>query len=216
MIRRPHRRIEDRSLRCRKCLVCAHKDLPRIELLRTGGAAMDALALEFGVSRDSLYRHFANHFSDKRRAELMVGPAQVERLAVAAASESKSLLDQFSIVRSVLFNQFLTAAETNDRHGLVNIAGKLLESLRELGKLTGELRSISGINITNNHLTLVASPEFKALADGLLTIARRHPEAKGDIINLLRGLDDAERAEPHPKPNGAHPPMMEHEAALHG
>jgi hypothetical protein len=126
----------------------------------------------------------------------MVGPAKVEQLANAAAEESKSLLDYLGIARSVLFNQFLNAAEAGDRLGVVNVAGRLLESLREIGRLTGELRQLSGVTINNNTLNIVSSPQFLTLQEGLLTIARRHPEAKSDIVGLLRNLDPTTTTEP--------------------
>ena len=103
-----------------------------------------------------------------------------------------------------MFNQFLTAAECGDRNGVANIAGRLLASLQELGRLTGELRTISGITV-NNTINLIGSPEFLTLSAGLMNLARAHPQAKPDIIALLRQLD----SEPAiPKPNGAGQPMM--------
>jgi hypothetical protein len=83
--------------------------------------------------------------------------------------------------------------------------------LKEIGKLTGELRAISGFTVNNNNLTIVNSPQFATLSTGLLNIARAHPEARTDIISLLRQIDD--EPEP-PKPNGAHPPMMMIEGEL--
>jgi hypothetical protein len=178
-----------RPARPGQCAVCTHPDRTRIELLRVSGIPLRAIAEQFGVSKDSVHRHFLSHVSQKRRAELVAGPAKVEELANAAADESKRLLDYLGIARSVLFNQFLNAAEAGDRNGVVSVAGRLLESLREIGRLTGELRQLSGVTINNNTLNIVSSPQFLTLQEGLLTIARRHPEAKGDIIGLLRSLD---------------------------
>jgi hypothetical protein len=184
-----------------KCGVCGHKDRIRIEVLRASGASLDALAAQFDVSRDSVSRHFINHVSDRRRAELIAGPAQVEGLAAQAANESRSLLDYLRITRSVLFNQFLNAAEAGDRNGVVMTAKQLLDSLREVGKLTGELRDLSGLTINNNTVNFIGSPEFSRLSDGLLGIARVHPDAKSDILKLLRALETA--------PAGAGPALIE-------
>jgi hypothetical protein len=120
---------------------------------------------------------------------LVAGPAAVEQLAQAAAEESKSLLDYLAITRAVLFNQFLNAAEAGDRAHVANVAGRLLESLREIGRITGELREVSGLTINHNTINLFGSPEFLALQEGLLTIARQHPAVKADIVALLRNLD---------------------------
>jgi hypothetical protein len=167
-----------RSIRPAQCVVCTHPNRARIELSRVGGSSLDVIATQFEISRDSVWRHFKNHVSDRRRAELMAGPARVHDLANSAAAESRGLLEQLQIVRSVLFNQFLNAAEAGDRPGVANVAGRLLESLRELGKLTGELRELSGVTINNNTLNLFASPQFTALQEGLLRIARTHPDAR--------------------------------------
>jgi hypothetical protein len=194
-----------RPARPGQCSVCIHPDRTRIEMLRVGGATLRAIAEQFLVSKDSVHRHFGNHVSQKRRAELVAGPAAVKQLANAAAAESKSLLDYLSIARSILFGQFVNAAEAGDRAGVVNVAGRLLESLREIGRLTGELRQISGISVINNTtLNVFSSAEFLTLQAGLLQIARRHPGAKSDIVGLLRSLD------PTTPPA---PPMIESEAA---
>jgi hypothetical protein len=59
----------------------------------------------------------------------------------------------------------------------------------DVARLTGELRSISGITVNNNTVNFIGSPEFGVLSEGLLAIARQHPESKADIVALLRGLD---------------------------
>jgi hypothetical protein len=177
-----------RPARPGQCSTCNHPERTRIELLRVSGVPLRALAEQFGVSKDSVHRHFLSHVSQKRRAELVAGPAAVEELANAAAAESKSLLDYLGITRSILFGQFLNSAEAGDRNGTVAVAGRLLESLREIGRRTGELRQMSGISIVNNSLTLIGSPEFTALSEGLLVIARAHPEARADIVLCSGGL----------------------------
>ena len=180
-----------RPTRPAQCGLCTHPDRARIEALRVGGVSLRVLSNQFGISKDIIHRHFQSHVSDRRRAELTAGPAKVEQLANAAADESRGLLDYLAITRTVLFSQFLNAAEAGDRPGVAHIAGRLLDSLRELARLTGELRDVSGISITNNTLNVVGSPEFAALSKGLLDIARAHPAAKADIVALLRGLDAA-------------------------
>jgi hypothetical protein len=200
-----------RGIRTRQCVVCNHPERARIELRRVGGAGLDAVANEFGIGRDSIHRHFKNHVSARRRAELMAGPARVEGLANAAATESKSLLEYLGITPSVLFNQFLSCAEAGDHNGVATVAGRLLESLRELGRVTGELRQLSGVTINNNTLNIVSSPGFISLQDGLLRIARAHPEVRSEIVNLLRGLDAGPEAS---EPNG--PPLIEAEAVHAG
>jgi hypothetical protein len=189
----------DRTIRSSTCKVCSHPDRARLELMRVSGVSLEALAREFKVSKDSVFRHFKSHVSERRKAELLAGPARVHDLANAAAKESKSLLEYLSITRGVLFNRFLAAAECQDTNGVVSTATQLLAALRELGKLSGELRQLSGITI--NHSTVnnfTTSPAFTALVEGVLEAVRDFPEARQNIVRVIRGLsDDAEPAGPN-------------------
>jgi hypothetical protein len=190
------------------CRVCRSEHRARIEMLRVGGASLRSLSERFGLHRDAIWRHCQLHVTPERRASLLAGPAKVEQLANKAADESTSLLDHLRIIRSVLLNQFLNAAEAGDRTGTALLSGRLLESLREVARLTGELREVAGISVTNNVVNLFASPEFTALQEGLLKVARAHPGARADIIALLRGLGARPGA---PQLSGA-PPLIEGEA----
>jgi hypothetical protein len=177
-------------------------------LLRVSGVSFEALAKEFAISKDSIFRHFKSHVSERRKAELLAGPAKIHDLANAAAAESKSLLEYLSITRGILFNRFLFAAECGDTNGVVSTATQLLAALRELGKLSGELRNLSGINITQNNI-LVASPEFERLSTGLLALAQRHPAARQDVVDLLRALEG-----PGPSSPYSVSPMIEGDAII--
>jgi hypothetical protein len=192
------------------CACCRSENRARIEALLAGGASLRAVGERFGLSKDVLHRHMTKHVSPERRAALVVGPARIADLATAAADESRGLLDYLAITRSVLFSQFLIAAEAADRNGVANIGGRLLENLRELGRLTGELRSVSGITVNHNTLNVFGSPEFVALQDGLLRIARNHPAVRSDIVDLLRSLDPRSTASPSmpAPPNGAAVPQL--------
>jgi hypothetical protein len=159
-------------------------------MLRCAGTPYRVLAEKFDLGKDAIVRHFHNHVTDARKAELMVGPAQVEDLAVAAADESRTVLDFLAITRSVLFRQFLNAAEAGDRNGVVSIADSLLVALRDHARITGELRQLSGITIDQRTINFVGTPQFEALSTGLLQIAREFPAAKPSIIGLLRRLDE--------------------------
>lgn len=194
----------NRPIRMGVCQICRHPERAHIEALRVGGASLRALEIQFGISKDALHRHMRDHVSEARKKELLIGPARVAELVDAAAGESKSLLDYLGVTRSILFNSFVNAAEAGDRNGVANLAGRLLDSLRELAKLTGELRESAGV-VINNNLAIVASPQFVALQGGLLAIARRHPDVKAEVIALLRSLDDR----PATGSRVASPPMIE-------
>ena len=195
-------------LKATTCHVCSHPQRARIEALRAGGVSYRVLAEKFGLSKDTLHRHWIGHVAAERRAALIVGPIKIEELANKAAEEGRSLLDYLSIARSVLFQTFLTAAEAGDRNGVATVAGRLLECLREVGRLTGDLREASSTTINNAvSVNIIASPEFVALQSGLLMIARAHPIVRGEVVALLRGLD----SRPSMQQKSAAPPMIEGE-----
>lgn len=159
-------------------------------MLRVAGTPYRVLADKFGLGKDAIVRHFHSHVTEQRKAELMVGPAQVEELAVAAADESRTVMDYLSIARSVLFRQFINAAEAGDRNRVVSVADSLLVALRDSAKITGELRQLSGVTINQNTVNFVGTPAFDVLSSGLLQIAREFPAAKPSIVALLRRLDE--------------------------
>jgi hypothetical protein len=205
-----------REIRAASCRICNHKERARVELLRVGGASLDSIVEMFGgtFSRDSLHRHFSNgHVSDERKAELMCGGVKLESLRNKATDESMSVLDHLSIVRSVLMSQFMARAEAGDAYGVSVTASRLLEALRDLGGLTGELRKLSGLTINNNTLNLFADPDFLALQDGLVLLARKHPSIREDVLQLLQ---DTATQTPVKSNGSAYPsaPMIEHEAVV--
>jgi hypothetical protein len=180
----------ERTIRPAACTICRHPQRPTIEMLRVAGTPFRALAKEFGVTKDAVCRHFSHHVSEKRKAELMAGPAAVEGLVNAAAKESRSALEYLRVTHSILFNQFINAAEGGDRKGVIDTAGPMLDALREVAKMTGELRVLAGLTVNNSTINFVASPQFLALTQGLLQISREFPAAKPAIVGLLRRLDE--------------------------
>lgn len=68
--------------------------------------------------------------------------------------------------------------------------------LKAIGAITGEIERLNpSISITNN-LAIMGDPRMIELQDGLLGVARRVPEARGPIVELLRKLDQPEPSSP--------------------
>jgi hypothetical protein len=178
-------------MKARGCAVCKRPDRARIEALRAGGVPLRAIAERFGLTgKDAVHYHFKNHVTPERRASLMIGPAQWETLSNQAAQESRTLLERMNVATSILFKRFVACAEAGADYALVGIAGKLNALFRDYAELTGQLREIStSVTINQNTINLIASPEFVALQSGLLAIVRAHPDARADIIGLLRSLE---------------------------
>lgn len=174
-----------------RCAVCRHPERHRIESLRCAGVSLDRLAEQFDVHRDAIWRHMERHVSDERKASYLIGPAKIAQLAEIAADESKSVLDYYSILRSALFNQFDKLAEKSDHANMQALAGRIIEVLREIAKVTGQVSTFANstiINVQHNVAVLNSAP-FAELQAGLLRVCAAHPEARADIVALFRELD---------------------------
>jgi hypothetical protein len=188
-----------RRLKPSTCAVCRHGERERIEALRAAGASLDSLAKKFKVHRDAIWRHWHAHVSADLKVQYLAGPATIAELKLRAAEEGGSILDYLGILRSVLMGALTASAEAQSAHTLAALSGRLVEVLKEIGKITGEIERLNpSISITNN-LAIMSDPRMMALSSGLLTIARQFPEAKASIIDLLRNIDSPpDMLKPHP------------------
>jgi hypothetical protein len=172
------------------CQICRHPERARIEARRISGASLRSIERAFSVGKDAVSRHMTLHLSVEKKRALTVGPAQIEDLVVQAAKESKTQLEYLTILRSLIFNKLLAACEGDDFSSVAKITNALTNVLRDIGTLTGELRQVSGItfNQTNN-IAVFSSPEFQALQNFLLKLARNHPATRVEILAFLRNAE---------------------------
>src|SRR5262249_41554052 len=129
------------------------------------------------------------------RANYLAGPIALHQLAQRAADEGGSLLDYLSIMRSTLFRQFDVAASVGDHHGIGVISGRLLETLREIGRLTGELSKAGGTITVNNNLMVLQSPLFAEAQSAVISALAPFPDARLAVIRELRALEERKRVD---------------------
>jgi transposase-like protein len=190
-------------LKASTCQVCRHPERERIEALRASGASLESLARKFKIHKDAIWRHWRDHVSADLKTSYLAGPATIAELKERAAQEDGSILDHLVILRSILMGAITASAEAQSAFTLAALSGRLVEVLKEIGKLTGEIERLNpGVNVTTN-IAIMSDPRMIQLQSGLLAIARAHPAARGDLIQLLRGLDTQPAASP---------PMIECEA----
>ena len=174
-----------------KCHVCRHDERHKIEALRVGGAGLEELAARFGVHKDSIHRHMKGHVSAETKISYLAGPAKLQDLANLAADENKSLIEYLGILRSILFGQLDRCAQRDKPYEVERVGGRLLDVLREVGRLTGEVSAFTSqtLNISNT-INVLNTPEFIDLQTGLLQLCAAHPEVRCDVIALFRGLSE--------------------------
>lgn len=169
-----------------RCRVCGHPDRVRIELLLASGAGQKSVGDKFGLSKDSVFRHWHGHVSQERRAALLLGPAQVQALAAKVAEESESVLDHHKAVRAGLYAGFVAALEAGDRNSIGLLGGRLKDLNDSIAKMTGQLASSP--LVVNNSLTLIMeSPQVQQLFDEVVQVlapSPRHCRHSSDTSNV--------------------------------
>lgn len=174
-----------------RCAVCKHPQRSRIEALKASGMSLNKLSAQFGVSRDAIHRHYKDHVTEQRKASYLLGKQRISELTEMAAEENKGVIEYLALLRSTLFFQLDKCANKGDEWGVQAMASRILDVLREIAKLTGELALTAAkteINIQNNVAVLNSEP-VAALQSGLLDLCANHPEIRDDVVRLLRDLD---------------------------
>jgi hypothetical protein len=195
-----------------KCAVCRHDERWRIELLKAGGASLDALAAKFGVSRDSIDRHWHRHVSLEARASYLIGPGEMATIGERAIEESDSVLDYLKMCRTTLVGQLAAANEVGDARGAAFVVNALVRTLEALARVSGEVGTLAtSITFNNNtNIAMVNHPQFASVQATLLRALAPFADARAAVVAALRGLDGANA------PSGPAAPAMkviEHVAA---
>jgi len=179
-----------------RCTACSHPERVRFELLLAGGASYRAVADKFHLGPYALRRHWINHVSEERRMALTLGPVQREALASRVAEESTSVIDHFRAVRAGLYSLYDAAVTAGDGTTGATVAGRLLECLNSMARLTGQLAAspLVQYNTQNNYLQFSESPEFIAFMERVTTVLEPYPEARLAIFHAVRALDQQDGA----------------------
>ena len=195
-----------------RCIVCAHPDKVRIELLLAGGAGQKAVGRKFGIGKDPIWRHWTRHVDAQHRARLIMGPVQMHALAAQIAEENTSVLENLRIIRAGLFQQYDAALEAGDRTVGALLAGKLHQNLQITARITGELASsplIQVNNTQNNNVAMLETPAFAAFQARLIGVLRLFPEARDAVIAEFERLEAPPATAPPPSAGRTY----EHQAA---
>lgn len=193
MARFPHRGAFKIASRLeRQCRVCKHAARIEIELLLAGGAGQKALASRFGMSKDSIHRHWSRHIDAKRKARLLVGPVQEQALRARIAEEASSVVDLLRATRAGLFESYDLALKISDLNAVAQLASKIHENLKIAGNISGELASSPLVQINNNqqnNIAMLESPDFVRFQARLIAVLRDYPEARNAVLAEFEKFD---------------------------
>lgn len=186
------------SLYQRRCFICVHPDRGLVEQEIARGVSQKSLAEKYGFSGASLCRHWAKHVSAKAKAAIIAGPARRAKLLAIADETQLSTLEYFRIVRSKLFNQFIVCSDAGDHYASSVIAGRLLQTLNDLARASGELAGLVGGTTINVDMRtqIMSSPVVAEIEAGLVRTLAPFPEARAAVIAMLQGIDRRDAAPP--------------------
>jgi len=174
-----------RGGRTGECKTCAHAEVARINFLLARGAAFAAVARQFGLSEDSVTRHYRNHVPSEFKAQVKLGPFQSEEhLRKLCAEAGTSVLDNLRSIYSGLTSRWLVNYEAGDDATLVMLSRELHTNLVTQARLTRELMPAPS-SVVNNFFQL---PLFGDLQSRLLTILRDFPEARAAVLREFKSL----------------------------
>jgi hypothetical protein len=179
----------------RRCKICTHDEKWRIELLKASGAGSEALSRKFGVSADSIDRHWRSHVSDQAKVGHLAGIANLDKLAEQAAETGESCLDYLRVARNTVLTQLSVTAVAGDARTVGYLTGQLVHVLEVIGRISGELGDMASkvtVNNISNVAILSEHPAFAKLQATLLRALAPHPGARADVVAALRSLDDAD------------------------
>jgi hypothetical protein len=182
-------RSKFKSKRGPACSICEHENRTLIEAAKCAGASLDTISARYGASRDAIHRHWSNHVSEDAKAQYLAD-VPLKELAAAAAAEGVSVLGYLAIIRSLLMRQLQTVSLLNDHHATSALAGRLNETLRTIGQLSGQMGDMAArtINISGN-VNILNSPVIATLQANLLRALAPFPEARSAVIGALRAMD---------------------------
>lgn len=172
-----------------RCRVCEHPDRARIELQLANGVAIAKAARQFGVSRDSAWRHWGNHVQDDRKASLRVTGISDPKVDLEALKriESESLLSNLITERVRLQRIADLCEKVGNYQDATRSSAAVVKVLALAATYLGELRT--GNTTINNNFLL--SPDWIQLRRVIVASLRPFPEAQRALLSAVREHESA-------------------------
>lgn len=157
------------------CGVCSHDERRDIEAAIVSGKSRRAVASQYGLSKDGVARHEANHLSPALKGV-------VTKREVAGATSALDRLEHLYGRAS----RVLDAAEAEGKASLSLAAVRELRGLVEtLARITGELDDSPKVAVVN----LSSSAEWQTTRAAMLDVLREYPDAGRAVAARLVELE---------------------------
>lgn len=170
-----------------RCKVCGHSQKPVIELrCANGPRRAPQIAREFGLSKDSVLRHWNNHVSAERKARLVINTGFAAdpgvNLEALKRSESEGALQYLVNERTRLMRVADHCETISDYVNSIRASGGILKVTELIAKLLGDLK-LGSTTINQNFLL---SPDWFQLRRVIAQSLRPFPDAQLAVLSALR------------------------------
>lgn len=159
------------SERAVRCAVCRHPDRVAIDEALLRGEPVRAIAARFGTSKSTVHDHFKN---------VHVSKVLAKAADAAAVADGGALLAKVQEVEGEVRRLATKAERGGDVRGALTGQRELVRILELLGRLSGELRSRTEIN-------LVVSPQWQEVQRKILEALAPFPAARAAVVAALSG-----------------------------
>ena len=191
------------------CTVCESKHRAQCEIGLVHRVPVRVLAARFGLSKDAIARHSANHLSPTQRAALLTAqrPATAVDLEALRTTESEGLLSQLVSQRARLQQSAELALELGDVRASVAAEGAITGNLALVAKLLGQLIQRHDVR----HSSVLLTPDYLRLRQALIAALKPFPDAARAVGQALHRLESEAAAEISDKAKPV-PVTIEHQA----
>ena len=175
----------------RRCTVCTHPDRSEIDLALARGAEQEATSRRYGLTRYAVARHVGSGHVPlslvKAHLEVLAGGRQ--DLEAVEIEERDNLLMNLKRQRAMLLEMQERALVEDKWSVVTQISYVVHRNLEMVGRYFGQFQTVERRTIEH---VLLRDPQYITLRSGLIEIARRHPQIRRELTELLGRVDGGE------------------------
>ncbi len=173
------------SITAVQCTVCKHPDRVAIDHTLACGGGLHATARRFGLTKDSIGRHWKNHVSDTWKAAAKMGPyGSREQLEKLCLDQGVSVVEGLRALYSSHHAMLVATRESGSSQSYLAVAREMRQTLNDIGRITGELLpSVTSVNISQ---TFNSVAYLSGLGEDLVAALQDMPDALERISVVLK------------------------------
>jgi hypothetical protein len=172
----------------RRCTVCVHPERNAIDLALARGGEQKATSRRYGLTRHAVSRHvLSGHVPVSLvQAHLETLAGGRKDLEAVEIEERDGLLMNLKRQRAMLLEMQERALVGEKWSVVTQISYVVHRNLEMVGRYFGQFQTVERKTVEH---VLLRDPQYITLRSGLLEIARRHPQIRGELAELLRRVD---------------------------